>query len=310
MIALLLMVMAQTAAPDRLHVEWVAPESCPDHDTLTSTLESSVPKNRSFWAVVRIDEPTRDDRAWRAVVVTRAAGQQSTRVIDGPDCERVTEAAMLVLTLAATNLPEEPTGQSTPAVLPEPALEPIALEKPPPDVPPRRWKFGLRLQPVLGANAGVLPVPSLSVGIALAFMRGPVRLELSAAQWLEMRTPNETRGANVSLISVKAKGCWVFELRATARLGPCASVEGGPLTATPLGVARGQRAVAPWVSALLGVTAGFDVAELVQPWVSLEVGINVVRPAFTISTPTGDVVAFQVGWPGGRIAAGVEFIFP
>ena len=54
---LLLLLLGQSAPAERLHVEWVAPSGCPDESQLASTLASEVPKNRTFSAAVRIDEP-------------------------------------------------------------------------------------------------------------------------------------------------------------------------------------------------------------------------------------------------------------
>src|SRR5262249_29263522 len=119
-LAVLLAAQAETPV-ERLHVDWLAPEGCPSHEALAESLEKDVPANRTFHASVRIDEPEVDGRPWRAVVTTTADGDQRTRVVDGSDCERVSKAAALVITLAATSLkPQERT--EPPTKPPEPKV--------------------------------------------------------------------------------------------------------------------------------------------------------------------------------------------
>ncbi len=308
---LLLLLLGQSAPSERLHVEWVAPTGCPDESQLASTLASEVPKNRTFSASVRIDEPRESGRPWRAVVTTRLAdGQERTRVVDGPDCVRVTEAAVLVLTLAATNVAEDEKGTSTPAVLPpaEPPLPP--LEKAEPKGPPSQFTLGLRVQPVVSANVGVLPLPGIAAGIGLTALRGPVRLELTVNDWLENQTTESRRGARFNLVSAKVAGCWTFLPRPTLRVGPCLAVEAGALRGVATGVTEPSPTSTFWLATFAGAAIGFEPSPYLHPWLSLELGLNVVRPTFVIHTPTDDVVAHRMGLPVGRFSAGLEILIP
>lgn len=319
MSALLLFLLAQAAPSERLHVEWVAPHGCPDQSELASTLASSVPKDRTFSAAVRIDEPREADRPWRAVVTTLHDGQERTRVVEAPDCARVTEAAVLVLTLAATALPDEPKRESSPAALtaaePLPTRE-LSADEPLPtreltdDEHVKRQPFvlNLRLQPLVGASAGVFPVPGVSVGLSVGFERGPVRLDLAAHTWFESQTPETLRGARFLLVSFALRGCWLFTPRDRLHLGPCLAVEGGPMRAEATRVTTPSPAEVVWLATTAGATAGYDASSLIHPWVSLQLGANLVRPSFLIDTPSEQVVAFAMGLPMGRLTIGLEFI--
>lgn len=309
------MVVLMQAPVERLHIDWLAPEGCPDRSTLSATLDATVPRHKTFSASVRIDEPREPGRAWRAVVVTRLPEGQRTRVVEATDCARVTDAAVLVVTLAATSLAhEEPLDAGSPPPSPqldagvpdEPPLEPSPADLPR-DPPPRR--LHLRVQPIIGANVGVFPVPGFSAGLALNFERGPLRLELGLAQWLESQTVETRRGARFSLASVKLKGCWLFGPTEKTRLGPCLGAEGGPLSATGIGVSNGERGTVFWAAVLPGVTLGFLQSPFAHPWVSLEVGVNVVRPRFALALPSDTtLIAHAVGLPVGRLTVGVELI--
>ncbi len=308
------MVVLMQAPAERLHIDWLAPEGCPDRSTLSATLESTVPRNKTFSASVRIDEPKEPGHSWRAVVITRLPEGQRTRVVEATDCARVTDAAVLVVTLAATSLAHEPALDAGAAPffpeldagVPDLPLEPPAAELPR-DPPQRRLR--LRLQPIVGANVGVFPLPGVAVGVAVNFERGPLRLELAGAQWLESQTVETRRGARFNLTSVRLKGCWLFELTELTRLGPCLGAEGGPLSATGLGVSNAARGTVFWAAVLPGATLGFLQSPYVHPWVSLEVGVNLVRPTFSLALP-GDtaLVAHAVGLPVGRLTIGVELI--
>ena len=310
MLSLSLAVLLATA--ERLHVEWVAPEGCPSRDALAASLESSVPPNRTFHASVRIDEPREEEAPWRAVVITTADGNQHTRVVQGPDCERVTDAAVLVVTLAATSLPpvkEDDVDAAPPIAAPVVPSTEVGGETSDRVAPTEPFTFRLRVQPLVGAHAGVFPFPGLSWGIGIALVTGRLRAQLAVTDWVSIQG-SAGRGVRGGLLSGTLRGCWLFEPHPVVRLGPCAAFEAGRLVMQASGVAAPETGSVFWSSVAAGVTAGFQVSKSISPWVTAEAGVNLVRPRFILSTREEDVTLHAVGWVVGRLTVGVEFELP
>jgi hypothetical protein len=316
------LLLTQPAAPERLRVDWLVPEGCPDPMVLTERVKDAIPKDRTFSASVRIDEPRTAQTPWRAVIITKARdGQSRTRAVDAPDCERVAEAAVLVLTLAATTMPPDDTGVSTPAVLPPaPPATPPPPEEPPPPLPeeeeegsgrpPRTLRLGLRLQGLFGSTVGLLPGPGFSAGVGVAFAFGRLRLEAAVFPWLDAQTTESLRGARFGVTSIRARGCWMFEPAQAWFLGPCAGAEVAFLRVTGLGISQPLAADTQAVMALGGVTVGRQLSPLFRVGGSLELGVNALRPFFVIDTPMGVVDVHRMGLPVGRLTVGMEFYLP
>lgn len=316
----LLMLLAQPAAPERVHVDWVLPDGCPEPAALAATLRETLPKDRTFSASVRIDEPRTAEARWRAVVVSKGLdGQTRTRAVDAPDCARVTEAAVLVLTLAATALPAEAADVGRPAVLPPPA-EPDA-GAPAPEAPPvaedeaaRRppttLRLNLRVQALAGSTVGVVPGPGLSAGVGLAFALGPMRLELALFSWLEGETTEPGRGVRFGVTSLRGRACWLPTVKDDWFVGPCAGAEVAFIRATGRGVSLPLAVDTQAVTALAGATGGRQLSSLFRVFASLEVGLNALRPLFYVDTPVGTVEVHRIGLPAGRLTVGLELHLP
>lgn len=304
LIVFLSVVVAQAQVVEqRVRVEWVAPEGCPDRSEWATSLESSVPSNRTFFGSVRIDEPREVDQPWRSVVVTSVDGQQRTRVVEGTDCARVTEAAVLVVTLAATSMKE-------------PVPEPLPVRHAFPEAPEKKaetaeraepgqsgdvsWRF--RIQPHVSANVGVFPTPWLGAGAALLLQRQRLLGELAVTQWFRHRSTN----ISTDLVSAKLKGCLLFEPTRGMRLGPCLAGEVGVLSFEGTNIAAPARIGQAWGAAMGGVTFGVNIAPRIQGWVGVEVGTNVVAPRVSVTTLTEPVVLRRMGWPMGRITVGID----
>jgi hypothetical protein len=298
-----------SAPEERLHVEWVAPEGCPSRDTLAASLTDSVPPNRTFHASVRIDEPRQDGQFWQAVVVTTADGDERTRVVKAPDCERVTEAAVLVITLAATSLPKEPNPPPTPTRVHAPqssssdAATSSGTEKDTPP-PPTPFTYHLRVQPQVGANVGMFPLPGVSWGVSLAFVTGQLRLQLAYDDGPGVQGSGRTLHADLQ--SVTLRSCWLFAPADRLQLGPCTGLAGARMVAAASGVALPQPTGVGLVSILAGATAGLRLSKSVSPWVAADVGVNLVRPRFLVTTQAGDETVYSLGWLHARLTLGVE----
>ncbi len=294
---------------ERLHVSWVAPEGCPSRAELQSQLEATVPANRTFQASVRIDEPRDEGQPWRAVVVTTADGAEHTRIVDGADCTHVSDAAVLVVTLAATTLPPV---EPAPRVDPAPPIAqplPVAEEGEGGGHEPlsKRMALGIRIQPVIAANVGLLPLPGVSVGGALTLSTWRLKSQLELVGWLTSESPGASRGVRVNLVSAKLQECVIFKPHDAVRVGPCGALEVGRMSVEGTNVVRSEPAGVWWSALLVGATAGFPLRKNISPWVSGELGVNLVRPRFIVEGTGGSsTTVYGVGWFMGRLTFGVE----
>jgi hypothetical protein len=319
MTALVVLILLTQAPPaERVHVDWVVPEECPDPAQLTATLTEALPKDRTFRAAVRVDAPRQAGGFWRAVVtMTSADGQRRLRAVDAADCARVTEAAVLVMTLAATALPPEAVGESSPGVLPpaptavppEEPLPPLAAEPDDTGRPPRALRLGLRLQGLFGGVVGVLPGPGFGAGIGVAFAFGKLRLEAAVFPWFDSER-REPRGARFSVTSIRARAGWLFEPAEKWFLGPFAGAEVAFVEATGTGISQPLTATGRVVTPLAGVTFGRELSPLFRLFASLDAGLNVYRPAFVLETVNGDVDVHRTGLGMGRLTIGMELYLP
>lgn len=316
LIALLPAVLAQGAdAGQRLQLEWRAPQSCPVAADFQDTLEHQVPLNRTFAASVTIAEPRAEGELWSAVVLTGEHHAQRRRVVEAPDCGRINIAALLVVTLAATQLASDTEPPPLPVDLPP---LPETQTSPPPDVaPPARpttpppaddglnVTFGL--QPTVAANLGLMPVVGASLGASATAWLHDLRLSLGVAGWLDGRTSSPTRGARFSTSSLDFHAAWLIRRWSPWLIMPTAGVEALSINARGIGIAAPEEKTTTAVATFLGALLGRQVSKTQRAWLGLEVGLMPLRPTFLITTPSGDIVAHGVSLLVGRLSLGFEF---
>lgn len=297
---------------ERVHVEWLLPDGCPDRPTLAARVAEAIPRDRRFAATVRVDEPRVEGTSWRAVVrVKLPDGDGGLRVVEGPDCNRVTAAALLVLALAATRQAAESEEDEGPVrlsgrtasqdggVSDDEASEPASAA-------PEPLKLTYSVQALVGASLGVAPALGVGAGVSVAIRSGPVRTELAVLQWLDVGPPEDVPGVQLSLASIKLSSCWLFALPPFLDLGPCVGLEGGPLTGQGRGVPTEGGATVVWLAALGGPALAIQPTPGVRVWLLSEVGVNLVRPTFLLSLDGAEKEAYRVLLPVGRLTLGLE----
>lgn len=302
----------QAPAPRALLADWLAPDGCPSRADAASMLRPDVSPG-IVTARVRIDAPRAPPAPWRAVILTEVEGLTRTRVVEASSCEAVARAAVLVIELARTQasgevVPAPESPPQPPQVEPQP-VEPAAPSTPPADEADDDVKGGaprlrLRVSPMVALNVGVFPSVGVALGLGLSFGNETWRLDLGGLGWQGHRDPSGK--AEFGLASGLVRGCRFFALPKLA-LGPCGTVEAGALSVQGLGLADARRSSVGWAAVLVGAKLHLDVFSLVQPWASVDVGINLIRPRFVINTPEGYEVLHGLGFPVGRLTIGVEF---
>ncbi len=157
---------------------------------------------------------------------------------------------------------------------------------------------------MLAANVGLFPSFGGALGLGVSFGTETARLELAAFSWSAYREPG--KDVEYGLISGLVRGCRLFAVSRVA-LGPCATVEAGVLEARGVNFAESRQGKVGWFAVFATGKAHFEATTLIQPWVSLDIGVNVIRPQFAVSTPDGYELVHRVGFPMGRLTIGVEF---
>ncbi len=306
--------MHQAPAPRALLADWVAPEGCPSRADAASMLRPDASPG-IVTARVRIDAPRAPPAPWRAVILTEVEGLTRTRVVEASSCEAVARAAVLVIELARTQAsgeapPVEPVPESPPEP-PQVELQPAEPPAPPPpadepgdEVKGRGPRLRLRVSPMVALNVGVFPSVGVALGLGLSFGNQTWRVEVGGLGWQGHRDPSGK--AEFGLASGLVRGCRFFALPKLA-LGPCATVEAGALSVQGLGLADARRSSVGWAAVFAGAKLHLDVFSVVQPWVSADVGVNLIRPRFVVNTPEGYEVLHGLGFPVGRLTIGVEF---
>jgi hypothetical protein len=169
------------------------------------------------------------------------------------------------------------------------------------------------------ADSSTLPSPSVAGEIALAGFVGPLRLEVSGADWsTEDATgavPGETTvGIHIHLFDTAARGCYRWRLGGGFELSPCLGAAVFFATGDGFGGMQGRFtakhfSAQDWVAAQGDVLGTWRLFGPLALRASVGVLIPPAPPHFEIQVPQNDVVLHTPA-VSGRAALGVEARFP
>lgn len=300
-----LVALALSQAPERLHIDWRAPDECPALSDLESLIEDTVPKNHTFSAHVKITPPEGVDTTWTAVVKSGPAGEYRRREVRGPDCNAVSQAALLVITLAASQLPDEESPRA-----PLPVGDPVE-PSPAPPAPVKKerapLRFSLGIQPLAGLSLGVVPGVGVAFGGGATIWLDRFRVSFGVRAWLDAETPEVETGAFLQNLSVEAQVAWLGFSFGRFQLGPQFGADVMNMTARATGIENAQRFRSMMLDLTVGVLVGIRVIERLRVWLALDGGIAPLRPRFFLLTETENLTAHQVSFFVGRLSLGLEF---
>jgi hypothetical protein len=235
-------------------VRWNAPESCQRAAIVGEQVEGLIGRSLSS-----VESPsflvtvTERNSGWRVEVITLGS-TRSTRTLDGPTCDAVTDAAGVAMAMAIRAAdpsppPSEPPASENPAEPP-----PKTTAAAPARARPRRTAGNgerrLRALARLGitVDSGALPGVAPGVSAAAALQARPFRLELEGAAFLPRSADLEGgRSAEFSLFTGALLGCLEHDVVAT--LMACAAFEAGRLAGEGRGITRGRVGVTLWQAA-------------------------------------------------------------
>jgi hypothetical protein len=294
-----------------LDLEWNAGPGCPDRasaeaaiwEILAPHVVSGGPSN-----AVQVNISALDSGRWEGRIQTRGPSGSGERRFEGPTCDLVADAAVLVVAMMldplaiAERIKSRTEASQGAAPSPPP---PSSREQP-------RMLAGLRAV----ADVGSLPGPAGGLGVVLGVQYGRWHLEGDATAWLPrvaLAPPAQDRGGEIGLYSGGLRACWdaVQSGSGELRLGGCLAGEAGVTTGQgTTGIAQPEQTSGLWVATFAGVTARQVSASGLAPWLSLDIGAPIRRPMYVIDSGSSRVFVFQASEVVGRAALGVAWIFP
>ena len=305
---LLLLISGRAAASERAYsLTWNAPSDCPDAAALTRYVDQVVGDAAAGPETVRASggaTRTADGRYAATVELDIGGAEPSTRVIDGRDCEAVSQAAALVIALAIRA-----------HAAPPPSPTPATPKVPPPDPAPpahhaERPHGFLALGPV--ADWGSTPAVTLGFGLSGGVSWLGLRLEPGLAYFAPRSAEVPGRasvGARFSLASAGARVCVPLS-RAALWVAPC--VGGGVDWVHGEGFgARVPKNGSTWSGVVrTALLAGWDISSILTLRLELEGVLPMTRPEFEVEVaPAGSSSVFRRSPLSARAAFGLDVHF-
>ncbi len=306
-----------TAEHPPIELAWTAPPSCPPKAEVERQLAALLGDRDPGAPWVRVQaEVTSTADGFAMKLTTETSSGTTTHALASPDCAALANAVALVAAVAADPMAvdreldraaargdlEEDEPKTPP---PKPVVAPPVEKKP----RLRIARFALRADVLLDYNV----VPKIGFGpvITLGIFGPHWRTEVGAIYvaprriWID---DLETAGADISMWSLRVRGCGVPVAAAVLEFPICAALEGGQVTGRPLGVGvPTDKDNEAWGAFSLGSSLTWSP----RPFVALVLGVDLVvpftRPEFLV--PDGREL-HQVGRVGLRSNFGIELRVP
>jgi hypothetical protein len=273
---------ASDAVADPIELHWEAPPGCPDAAAMRESIGRAVPTSAGVVGQMRVDAfvSSPETGRWRVALELHGVDWSATRVLGGPTCAAVSDAAGLIIVLAInTELRQRESA-------PPPAPPPPA----PPPPPPRGAEPAGRgpwLSVAASTDTGALPGVTVG-GVAAAGWRFTrVRLEVGAGLFEPRDGSVASRpdtGARFHLVTATLRGCYLLG-RAAARgwaLGPCLAAGVERVHADGFGPITPRGATSTAATAAGGILAEWGLSRWVAPFVSAEAVFPLVRHPFSV----------------------------
>lgn len=307
-------------------LEWVAPPSCPDMAEVEQRIAARVQPGSAQGASARLRVTASDPGFVLTLDLSIARGMPMQRVVEGPRCDELVDAASLMIAVAVDPVFVVDLSDVVAIVaahdattVPTPRRRPTVVEAPPAaraptkrDVVPLR--IGLRAS--TGAWIGAMPRPAatIAVDVALPAMRLGWA-ELGAIAIPRQRTRvSDSVGATLWLASAVLRGCIAPPLRADtqsiARVRPMACV--GLATGAIGGRGRGTdvatgAAQALWISAAAGGGLDVTIVRRLGVFARFDGHLHARRPGFHID---GGGRVHRVGLGSMTALVGLQAVLP
>ena len=262
------LVRAQAVAKPNLKLAWHAPSECMSEQSAQRNLRRLIgePSPQAADAAVSVEISARTGGYLARIAFSGAL--LGTRELTDPHCDSLSDAALLIVAITAA---------------PQAVAEHVSPRRE--DTSARDAALNWRAGVTLRADMGSLPAPSPGAGLELGFSAARLNAGLTAGYFwpqVQLRGPRPGVGAEVDLWELGLRGGVDLIRTPDVGFGPTASVIGGVVSATPLGLRRANpKQHAPWLAGALGLQLRGRLAPVLLQ-AGVEIGRCAVQPEFRI----------------------------
>jgi hypothetical protein len=265
---------------------WIAPPECPDEASAKRAIEGYLghrPLDAFKPLTVQVEITSVANGRFRGAL---AFGGESggDRRFEGGTCERVSEAAALIVALTLDPV-EVATHMQPPRAIESRMAGSVEKMRGSEDntKAPRRFTLGLQT----AGDVGSLPDPTLGAGFLVGLDWARASMAIDFTSWVARRAfrgPTPESGGELSLTTVSLRGCFApFSAPVAAtRLDVCARAEGGIAGGRGFGIVEPGSSHVPWAAGFVGLTVRSPNPSPLGVWLSIEGGLTVSRPRFFI----------------------------
>jgi hypothetical protein len=291
-------------ADQPLVLSWVAPSGCPSQATVTSEVKRILGGMSSHRATAHADVVQLGPQRWSVHLVTNVDGASGERSLEANSCEALASATALILALTVD--PTRAMAAPPPSPPPKPLPQPAAPVQTPSQNPVR-----FLVATSAAGESGTLPSASLGGEIALGILFGPVRAELSAADWFAQdATAVSGQGTRIHLLDGALRGCFRGRFGDSFELDPCAGAALVFASSEGFGEDTKFERSSNWAGLDTDLFSSWRFAGPLALRASVGLGIPLARPSFVLLDPQGQTFLHRASAIAGRASFGLEVRFP
>lgn len=255
-----------------LDLTWRAPPGCPDRAEALARLGATADITRRLTAEATVVRDA-SANAWTLRLVTDDGATTGERELSAPSCRDLTDAAVLLLSLALDTVEGDPPAPPAPR-RGSPAVVTRVVRT------TTRSRGGLRVS--MGITVGPLPSPALMPSLRAWIGWGRWRLEV-AASVMSAQTVVLPEGALAELraAQVGLRGCRALT-RAPLEFAACGGVEVGLLQGRGARVLRPAEGAATMAGVIAGASLAWRFSRAFAAVATLDAAWNFARPRFVI----------------------------
>lgn len=305
-------------ADEPLNLVWNAPQGCPSGETVRAEAQRILGGTTTHHVTARADVTQIDPADWSVHLTTNVDGARGERTLNANSCASLASATALIVALTVDPTKARAALRSSQHAgwlqhaTPKPARARLARS------PSATQPFGL-VAASAAFELGSLPSAAFGGELAVGTLLGPVRLELTGADWVAQDATQtvhgSSEGARIHLIDVTLAGCFRGRIGRRFEADPC--LGGAVIFASSDGHGPAPEFSARHESSSWGGVR----AELVAAWslvgpfalrASVGAGVPFVRRRFVIilKPPQSDVVLHRPSAATVRASVGLEARFP
>lgn len=333
-----------------MDLQWSAPEECPTRERILSDIQTIVgASERVRHEVSAVATVGHEGARWSAAVWIRTPDGTGMRSFEADSCTALARAVSLIVALAASERPvsdEAPSrppvdatkssGAETPGAGPASMDASAPAERPRSEMPsvqfvPPRSSGATGPQPSrakvaghsrfavaagLSADSGMLPRPSVGVGLSAAWLvlwpAWLVRAEAVGSYWPPRRQTapgGPSEGGDFSLVTFGVRACIAARI-GRFEVGPCAGGEVDAEWASAFGEAINPGGHAAWGTISTEGSGSVSISRGFLLRLDLGIAAPLARPDFVIDVPAPNPpIGLHRPSVGGRGFLGLEARF-